>query len=262
MERFSANNFLIAGGHHAVFLLSSRLNHSCEPNVFQSFNPTLGMKTVYAMRDIEAGEELVTNYIGRECHYLVRIQRWEIFRSQWGFTCQCDACTDTTGRSDNRHMLLTNLFTGLQEFEQGNSTSCNPFLPSNIVVALDHAQDILSICLEEKMYGMELCTAHRMISSYALDLQDFHTAWEAAKNEHEVERNLMGTELDDLKAKGAGSEVWMAHVYKVMKQAGFNSEQRRKRNKKHNNKKKPQKENREKNESKSHKKGARAPKAT
>ena len=55
MERFCANNFMIRGGQHAIFLHSSRLNHSCQPNVFQSFNPTLGMKTVHAMRDIQAG---------------------------------------------------------------------------------------------------------------------------------------------------------------------------------------------------------------
>ncbi|EME40453.1 hypothetical protein DOTSEDRAFT_177455 [Dothistroma septosporum NZE10] len=229
MERFSANNFMILGGNeHAVFKFSSRINHSCEPNVFQCFNPCLGMKTVHAMRDIQAGEEFETNYLGRECHYSSRTQRWEVFRSQWGFTCHCTACTDRTGVSDARHSLLGKVIYGLEEFIAGNPEMYNPFLPPSTLDALDQARDALSLCLEQNMYGPELVLAHRLISTFALELEDYQTALEAADNAQEVERNNMGTELDDLKAKGAGADVWKTHVLEMMRKAGFHSHQQRK----------------------------------
>ena len=74
MAVFATNNFLIPPSELGVFVTASRLNHSCVPNVHHSYNPTLKSATVYAIRDIEPNEELLTSYIVCEDTYLVCIR--------------------------------------------------------------------------------------------------------------------------------------------------------------------------------------------
>lgn len=71
MAIFATNNFLIPPSELGIFVTASRLNHSCVPNVHHSYNPTLKSATVYAIRDIEPNEELLTSYIVCEDTYLV-----------------------------------------------------------------------------------------------------------------------------------------------------------------------------------------------
>ena len=51
------------GSHGAIFPLISRINHSCLPNVHHNWNPRKEMETIYALKDIEPGEEILTSYI-------------------------------------------------------------------------------------------------------------------------------------------------------------------------------------------------------
>ncbi|WPH02476.1 Hypothetical protein R9X50_00534000 [Acrodontium crateriforme] len=45
-----------------VFPFYSRINHSCTPNVHNSYNPTLQREVVHATADISTGEEILTSY--------------------------------------------------------------------------------------------------------------------------------------------------------------------------------------------------------
>ena len=71
-----------------VFLRFSRLNHSCAPNVSHKWYD-FREKVVFASRDIEAGEELLNNYVelcapGGE--------RRKLLSERFGFDCRCVAC--------------------------------------------------------------------------------------------------------------------------------------------------------------------------
>jgi hypothetical protein len=46
-----------------VYLLYSRINHSCILNIHFAYNPGLKKETFHAIRDIAAGEELTIMYI-------------------------------------------------------------------------------------------------------------------------------------------------------------------------------------------------------
>lgn len=220
MGTFAANNFATGRGL-SVFETSARLNHSCVPNVHHSFNPTLQKQTVHAVRDIFPGEELLTTYLGGEGSYIVSVQRKEILRQGYGFICMCPACSHPSTRSDARRELLGALAWGLQQFID----KCNPgqsFVPASPAFALQQAEAMVSLLIEEGLLSMELIKAYRTASTQALNIRDFSKAIEYAYNEAEVERNCMGVELDDLKKMGADSASWIAQVRERAASFGVN----------------------------------------
>jgi hypothetical protein len=99
---YAANSF------NGVFLLGSRINHSCIPNIDFAYNRTLEKETFHAVRDIIAGEELTITYI-KDVNR-TRIQRQSEL-DKWGFRCTCPACRDTAQgrRKETRHAKLFSL---------------------------------------------------------------------------------------------------------------------------------------------------------
>ncbi len=75
----------------AVFHKISVMQHSCVPNVINKFARDWDAE-VTALRDIEAGEELVHSYIDFESSFEKRSRVLRL----WGFTsgCECSACRD------------------------------------------------------------------------------------------------------------------------------------------------------------------------
>jgi hypothetical protein len=79
-----------------LFLRGSRMNHSCVPNVYDSFNLNSGEGIFHAIRDIQSGEELTRSYYVHEKDWYLEGRR-PYLRSRYGFVCMCDACIDTPG---------------------------------------------------------------------------------------------------------------------------------------------------------------------
>jgi len=75
-----------------LFLMGSRINHSCIPNVHFACNNAIGKGTIHTVRDIAVGEELTLIYIDGVNRPRTRRQS-ELL--QWGFLCTCPACEDT-----------------------------------------------------------------------------------------------------------------------------------------------------------------------
>ncbi|CAD7939002.1 unnamed protein product [Amoebophrya sp. A120] len=76
-----------------LYPLTAKLNHSCRPNVAFShdFKKDWVMRT-FASRDIQAGEEICHCY-SREICFQPRAARQKYFEEQFGFHCECEACT-------------------------------------------------------------------------------------------------------------------------------------------------------------------------
>ncbi|KAF9361826.1 hypothetical protein BGX34_006873 [Mortierella sp. NVP85] len=73
----------------AVYRIISRINHSCVPNVTHTWNPRTKKETIYAIKDIPEGAEILTSYL---LPFMTRAERQErLFRS-FRFTCQCEVC--------------------------------------------------------------------------------------------------------------------------------------------------------------------------
>ncbi|KAI6864735.1 hypothetical protein KC334_g20169, partial [Hortaea werneckii] len=218
MGIFAANNFS-AGKGLAVFEKASRLNHSCVPNVHHSFNPTLQKQTVHAVRDIQPGEELCTTYLGGPGCYYIRSQRIEMLRSNYGFTCTCTACSDPSGASESRRQLMANLAWGLQQYLERSAFGMT-FVPTSPAEALAQAEAFIHLLLEEGLFTVELMKAYRTASTQALNISMYEKAMAYAKNEADVERNCLGTELNDLVQLGVASSCWVDTVRSAAARAG------------------------------------------
>ncbi|KAL6908279.1 hypothetical protein GGI43DRAFT_379144 [Trichoderma evansii] len=55
-----------------IFLEAARINHSCRPNAYKSWNENIGHLTVHTVLDIEQGEEITISYLGETIDYIER----------------------------------------------------------------------------------------------------------------------------------------------------------------------------------------------
>lgn len=74
----------------AVFRIISRINHSCAPNVTHAWNAKHKKEDIWAIQDIQEGDEIRTNYIPM---LWTRAERQKELRKNFRFTCDCEACT-------------------------------------------------------------------------------------------------------------------------------------------------------------------------
>lgn len=93
-----------------VFLLGSRFNSSCTPNVCKTWDELRCMMVFRTLRDVVEGEELCYNY----CDVLAtRAQRQTELSEEFGFDCICEACRlegDAAAESDRRRSSVARLF--------------------------------------------------------------------------------------------------------------------------------------------------------
>ncbi|KAI0694025.1 SET domain-containing protein [Cytidiella melzeri] len=93
-----------------IFILGSRFNSSCTPNLSKTWDELRRVMVFRTLRDIEEGEELCFNY----CDVLAtREQRQTELSADFGFHCVCDACRlegDDLAESDRRRSSIARLF--------------------------------------------------------------------------------------------------------------------------------------------------------
>lgn len=78
-----------------LYPLSSLLNHSCVPNTRKVYKKDYSM-AVYASRDIESGEEILSCYTG--ILWSTPARRCQIYKTKH-FWCKCERCKDSTEMS-------------------------------------------------------------------------------------------------------------------------------------------------------------------
>lgn len=98
-----------------IFLRGTRINHSCLPNVSHSWSKKLKGKTSYALRNLEAGEELTIPYL---LPFQARAARQKYLLEKHGFECKCTACDQSIafGKASERR---TKEMQGLHEHLMG-----------------------------------------------------------------------------------------------------------------------------------------------
>lgn len=93
-SRFSSNSFKTDSSgrsqwQHALFATVARINHSCTPNAHCHYRKTTGAQYVFALRDIQPGEELEIAYFDITAPLQERLNRSKV----WSFQCGCPACS-------------------------------------------------------------------------------------------------------------------------------------------------------------------------
>lgn len=82
------NGVSIAGLGVGIYIVVSKLNHSCCPNCDIKFRDSSAI--LVTERPLEAGEQLFISYVDDK---LSRSQRRQLLRDGWGFECNCDRCS-------------------------------------------------------------------------------------------------------------------------------------------------------------------------
>ncbi len=107
------NGVAIDAFRGGVFLVFSRLNHSCTPSAHFEYNPETHSQSVFVLRPIEAGEEVTVAYKDREMHMPRLLRRLRLF-STFGFECACGTCAEdcpvVISASDSRRTRIAQLF--------------------------------------------------------------------------------------------------------------------------------------------------------
>ncbi|GAA5993416.1 hypothetical protein JCM5350_006871 [Sporobolomyces pararoseus] len=108
---FATNAVQTTGEIGGMFLWLSRFNSSCRPTLSRpAWDPTSRTTRLYALRDIEEGEELTWTYLNVTFEFDgVEARKAEMERV-FGFACCCDACervgvTDEESRNSERRLL-------------------------------------------------------------------------------------------------------------------------------------------------------------
>ncbi|KAJ7799295.1 hypothetical protein B0H14DRAFT_2903803 [Mycena olivaceomarginata] len=89
------------GMYSSVYKNTSRLNHSCSPNTAPHFDMASFSSSLYAVRDIAAGEELTFQYVPTGTSAAKRNKALR----PYDFVCTCSACTDAPA-SDARRAAI------------------------------------------------------------------------------------------------------------------------------------------------------------
>ncbi|CAK9107593.1 unnamed protein product [Durusdinium trenchii] len=92
-----------------LFLLLSRFNHSCKPNVHNSWQEDRGVQVLKATRDISEGEELCISYLSFLNLCAPTRERLGELSDRFGFDCLCEACSRVQSESDWRRERLSQL---------------------------------------------------------------------------------------------------------------------------------------------------------
>ena len=85
-----------------IFLDSSRINHSCNPNAQNTWNENLQKLTIHAFRNIAKGDEITIFYLTARRN---RETRMHDLQTNFRFTCTCSLCSlplDQCKTSDER----------------------------------------------------------------------------------------------------------------------------------------------------------------
>jgi len=106
--------------HRGVFLMFSRINHSCSPNAVISWSKLPSEISIRASKRISIDEEITINYIRDDgCFYLEK-RRKEILQQTWNFDCMCGICNlDKEALCENEDIRkqILELEEELKEFE-------------------------------------------------------------------------------------------------------------------------------------------------
>ncbi|KAJ6551898.1 hypothetical protein B0H19DRAFT_1236908 [Mycena capillaripes] len=161
------------GGYGVICRNISRINHSCEPNVIQRWDPGSLILSVRALSHIHKGEELLRYYL--DPTIAPRPKRIERLADIYDFECSCPSCSlppDKSLQSDlNRYLLhkeLEKRWASSWDFESEYSAWLNDqSLPDDHIVK--HSTEIIRLMDQERVGETRLRMFHytRLMRAYS-----------------------------------------------------------------------------------------------
>lgn len=96
-------------GELGIFMATSRLNHSCNPNAYFEYNGNWRQITVYAIKNIKANEEILVSYRARKWYETTNPRQRKLMRD-YEFNCDCAACMGVSWFARSRQATRTDVF--------------------------------------------------------------------------------------------------------------------------------------------------------
>jgi hypothetical protein len=155
-----------------IFPIAARFNHSCVPNIAQTWNGSKGMLTLHSVCKIDAGEEMCEGYISLTDDRKTRQEKL----AAYGFVCSCEACDarSEAGRiREERRDRIRRLEQGLSLFtdQTEGRKALAPASKSNAVVngqdgALTTVEELERLLREEDLIGHDLLRWYGRFQSF------------------------------------------------------------------------------------------------
>ncbi|KAK0195507.1 hypothetical protein F5146DRAFT_1025879 [Armillaria mellea] len=145
----------VGGTYTGVFNELSRLNHSCRPNTYRTFDRVSFAMEIRAVRDIEKGEELTTYYSDLLVPTTTRQQQLE----PYGVRCDCASCSNPRV-SDDRRMEIAKKCKGDILADRFSRWSMNPRLSDDF--ALREGERLLKL-VEDEGLETEICHSELLL---------------------------------------------------------------------------------------------------
>jgi hypothetical protein len=172
VHTIKVNGFSIYGGEEftaygvGIFGTPSYMNHSCRPNVLQTFLFQQGKPPsfyVTAFQDIEPNEEICISYTDTSCPRHIRRKR---LKEEYYFLCTCEACdnsNDDYGNNGSSNTAQTN------DDSRTIGIRCQDCKKSSIVI---HVEERMAPTRPSPVYRCTECNKTDFESAFKL-LQDF-----------------------------------------------------------------------------------------
>ncbi|KAF8057429.1 hypothetical protein FPV67DRAFT_1430060 [Lyophyllum atratum] len=147
--------------HRAVFLNTSRCNHSCGPNARWEWDTATFSLYLSAVRPIKKGEEITIQYTSctRPRH-----ERHTTLRTLYGFKCNCTYCSlpseDAVHHSDTTRAELEQFWRALPSFEEW---CLDTSMPDDALIKLH--LDALRLIKQE---GLQVLDAEKHVDAIAM----------------------------------------------------------------------------------------------
>ncbi|KAJ7058487.1 hypothetical protein C8F01DRAFT_990819 [Mycena amicta] len=143
--------------HRALFVDTSRCNHSCSPNARWHWDPATFSLTLVSVRPIGFGEEITISYLPGIQLLLPRTARQSLLQSAYNFSCCCSACVHFKEvDSDTARFELGRVAWDIPTFEDWVSDKSQTFPDALLVdahtrrIRMMEAERLESICDSSK----------------------------------------------------------------------------------------------------------------
>lgn len=109
---FKTNGYMLGkkSEYCGLFYVMARVNHSCRPNATHHWVESEGAQKVFALKNIDSGEEICTSYIDP---FEDTLNRKKILKKSFDFECSCELCLNKGDfdleKSDERRRMLKEL---------------------------------------------------------------------------------------------------------------------------------------------------------
>lgn len=211
VSKFLANRFDLPEGGSGVFWFASRINHSCSPNAYASWNRNLLRLTVHAIVDILADEEITISYV---LPYYSVENRLALLRDHYGFDCICPICNLATPEGLRGEQVRRSM-----EALHRAADRCNENPSDNGEQEQRFIEEFIQLTEEQRMTGQFLSRMYRRAKQYNENWGPVRVMVEYAVKEHETNTRLLGEE-HDMTVDSAGS---MSVVDAFVRMYGMNT---------------------------------------